>query len=109
MAEDILYRPATDRGDEARAFAQSRPEHGMVQVCLCFVARRDRILLRHGAASKSFDLWKNEPHPMALFSACTQFADGLIVDAELGVDEALQVVGVRGWGHLQLSGTPGGF
>jgi hypothetical protein len=33
----------------------------------------------------------------------------LIVDAELGVDEALQVVGVRGWGHLQLSGTPGGF
>src|ERR1022692_20583 len=102
IAEDILYRPAIDRRDEARAFTQSRAEQRMVQVSLCFVARCDRILLRHSAASESFDLWKNEPHPMALLAARTQFARGLIVDAALGVDEALQVVGIAGSGHRSV-------
>ena len=45
----------------------------VVDIRLCFCSRGDRKLFRHQAVTQSFDLWKNEPHPMPLLIPVTQF------------------------------------
>jgi hypothetical protein len=61
-----------------------------------FVDTSNRVFLGRRARAETFDLGKNEPHPMGFLLAGLQFVPDLAVDGVLRVDEALQVVGVGG-------------
>src|ERR1700676_5769166 len=94
ITEDGFDGRVVQRSDELGAGAESVPQHWVVEIGHGFVERANRVFLRGRTLAESFDLWKDEPHPMAFLAAHEQFALSLVVDASLGVEEALEMVGI---------------
>jgi len=65
------------------AFDETRAEDGMGEIGGGFVEILDRIELGGRATAKTFDLGKNEPHPVTLLAAGTQLTKGRLVYAIL--------------------------
>src|ERR1700722_906643 len=103
IAEDGFDGRVVQRNDELGAGAESVPQHRMIEIGHGFVERANRVFLRRRALAESFDLWKYEPHPMAFLAAREQFALNPVVDASLGVEEALEMEGIIGWIHCRTT------
>src|SRR5262245_6238250 len=63
----------------------------MIQVSLCFFLAFDGIVLGRGTAPQSVDLRKDEPHPMAFFSAAPEFLQRLFVYSFLRYHKSIQI------------------
>ena len=98
VAEDILDRAAVEGINQSRAFTKSDAEKRMIKVRFRFADPVNREFLGGAAYSQTFDLGKNEPHPVTFLATAAQFAAHLRVDRELRIDEALQAVGIGGHG-----------
>src|ERR1700676_5569294 len=101
IAKDGFDGPVVQRSDELGAGAESEPQHRVTEIGRGFVERANRVFLRRRTLAESFDLWKDEPHPMAFLATREQFALNLVVDASLGVEKALEMVGIIGWIHCR--------
>lgn len=96
IAEDLFARSAVDGIRELGAFAQSKTKQVMGKIGFGFLDAGDGISLRGGTRTQSFDLRKDEPHPVRCLLARAQFVADLPIDPVLGVEESLQIVGVGG-------------
>jgi hypothetical protein len=95
-AEDRLGVASSQLGEHAGALGQPRTQHRMLEIGPRFLERRDRVALRHRAHAQAVELRKHEPHPVSGLAPRAQLAEGRLIDALLGGDEAPQVVRVRG-------------
>jgi hypothetical protein len=54
----------------------------------------DSIILRGRAEPKPTELRKDEPHPVALLRPADELGERGLINAVLGIDEALEIVGI---------------
>ena len=66
----------------------------MLQVGLGLVERGDGELLRRAAVTKTGNLRKDEPDPVAGLSSGSQLSKDCVVDGRLRVEEAVEIVSV---------------
>ena len=107
--EDLLRAAGPYFCEDSGALDQPRAEHGMAQVGLGFLERRNGELSRHRAVPEPGDLGENKPHPVAALLAPSQFLDGTGVNPTrvLGGDKALQVERVSHMRDLSYLRPPG--
>jgi len=81
------------RDNDLRAFDEPRSKHRMRKIGLRLREVTDRVRLGHGAAPKTCDLRKDEPHPMTGLASVPQFRDRPLVRAAavLRPDEMLEI------------------
>src|SRR5438132_14111540 len=89
---------ALDRTDKRRALAKPVSQDDVAEIGHGFLARGDGKSLRHRAVTKPGERRKNEPHPVTLLFALTQFREHAPVDRRLRIDKALQI---EGGGHAR--------
>src|SRR5437763_8326845 len=102
ISSGLPYLPngsALDRTDKRRALAKPVSQDDVAEIGHGFLARGDGKSLRHRAVTKPGELRKNEPHPVTLLFALTQFREHALVDRRLRIDKALQIEGI---GHARL-------
>lgn len=92
--EDLVDAAAFSVIDDRGAFAETRSEDRVLHIGFGFAQGADGVALRGRAVAEASDLRKDEPDPVAAFSARTQLAEHLLIDSGLGFEEALQVVWV---------------
>jgi len=88
------------------AFDQAGSQDGVGEVGGGFVEGLDGEALGNGAEAEALDLGEDEPDPVGGFALVAEFGEDFGVDGGLGVEEALQVVGV---GHGVGSGMLGRY
>ncbi len=58
------------------------------------IKRANGELLRHATVTKPGDLGKDKPDPVSRLSSGPQFSEDCVIDALLGVEEAVEIVSV---------------
>src|SRR5262245_193241 len=91
MPHDFGGRLSIDSQDCPAALDQARTENGVSQVGTSFLQALDGVVPRHRTATKTFELGKNEPHPVAFLPATHQLRKRPIKYSLLGTHEALQI------------------
>lgn len=66
----------------------------MLEVGLSFVEGCDGALLRHCTVTKTGDLRKDEPDPVAGLSPGAKLSEDRVIDPLLGVEKAVEIVSV---------------
>jgi hypothetical protein len=66
-----------------------------------FAQRGNAVMLRRWTQPQSPKLGKDEPHPVALLRSSVEFGKGSLIEASLGIDEALEIIGI---GHAGIMG-----
>ena len=89
-AEDLLRRPALERGHD-RAHSRRRSTQGRVgEVGARLRERADGERLRRRAAPEARDLGKDEPDPVAGLAATAQLVENARVDVPLGARRSVR-------------------
>lgn len=98
VGEDLLGG-ALGGGSEGEggALAEARAKGGVGEVGEGFRAAGDGEVLGGGGGAEAANLGKDEPHPVRSLEAGGELGVDLRVDGGLGVEEALEVVGIGGW------------
>ena len=68
----------------------------MLQINPGFISGGNGVLNRGRSSTQSFNLRKDEPHPVALFVSGSEFRKNVIDDRSLGDHKPFEVVGIAG-------------
>lgn len=104
VGEDFLSAASFHIQNKLGTFSKPRAQDEVLEVCFSFVEGRDGELLRHRTVTKTSNLRKDEPDPVAGLSSGSQLSEDCVVGRRLGVEEALEVVSC-GHGCFRDSGS----
>src|SRR2546429_8736159 len=68
VAEDLLDRTTLDAVHQPRALAQARPQDRVREIGARLLDGGKRVAPCRGARAETLQLWKDEPHPVAILA-----------------------------------------
>ena len=92
IAEDLFSAATVYVEHKLRAGSEPGAEGRMLQISLGLGEGGNGKLPRHFTVTKTGDLRKDEPDPMAGLSPGQEFSEDCVVDGLLGVEEAVEIV-----------------
>ena len=97
MTENLFSAAPVHIENQLRTGSEPGASDWVLQIRLSLIERGDRELLRHAAVSKTGDLGKDKPDPVAGLSPGPQFSEDCVIYPPLRVEKAVKVVIV---GHI---------
>ncbi len=103
ISEDLFSAATVHVENQLCTFSESLTQDWVLQISFGLVERVNGKLLRHGAVTKTGDLRKDKPDPMAGLSPGPQLIKDGGIDALLRVEKAVKIVLI---GHELCPPTP---